>query len=92
MFLCSLIEELCTKEKKKIKQVVTLILDMSVYTHTYVNNRSCMLQINNLNNRFEIIVLKFTTKKDIHEYTVSVFLLHFILYVATLYMFYDQFL
>ena len=29
MFFCSLIEELCTK-KKTIKQVVTLILDMSV--------------------------------------------------------------
>ena len=63
-----------------------------IYIHINVNNRSCELQINNLNNRFEIIVLKFTTKKDIHEYTVSVFLLHFILYVATLYMFYDQFL
>ena len=31
MFLCSLIEDLYTKEEKTIKQVVTLILDMSVH-------------------------------------------------------------
>ena len=30
MFLCSLFEELCTKDEN-VKQVVTLILDMSVY-------------------------------------------------------------
>ena len=29
MFLCSLIQENCAENKKAIKQVVTLILDMS---------------------------------------------------------------
>ena len=38
MFFCSLIEELCTK-KESIKQVVTLILDMSVHILPLCNMR-----------------------------------------------------